>query len=389
MPALFDVGFTAEMEDALDQIEEGALDWTAMLRKFYAQLQGWLGPNQPLTPVVKPTLSKLNVLLHKLFPEDFVFDPPAGKGTRVYEDGKFIASIQQRTADKRDLTERQWKALFNTLGKYAAREEKFLRVLDEAGLGEQIRATIQANEGKPEKTAQEMDPQVAALLSDMSKITFEKPVKRNNRVYDDGKFYRSLKRQVEHGGVLSPAQMGVLGRLARKYASQLKDSESFAELLGRLDNTPAGLPPSGENGEGEENGGGSSAAVPDAALHERCQAILAMVKEISTWRPAASKGKRVYNDQEFAESLQAQFEQKGSLSDRQLSALGKMLGKYSKQIHAYQERIQALGLASAAPVTLEEKCPQCGAPLVQRMGRGRPFVGCSAFPKCRYIAPAK
>lgn len=390
MPALFDIGFTAEMEDALDQIEEGNLDWTAMLRKFYAQLQEWLGPNQLLTPMVKPTLSKLNALLNKLFPENFVFDPPTGKGARVYDDGKFIASIQQRTAEKRDLTERQWKALFNTVAKYAARETKFMQTLDEAGLGEQIRATIQENEEKPEKTEQEMDPQVVALLNAMSKVSFEKPVKRNRRVYDDRKFYRSLKHQVENGGVLSPAQLDVLGRLARKYASQLKDSESFAELLERLDrNTPAGLPPAGENGEGEDNGGGASAAVPDAALHERCKSILTMVKEISTWRPAASKGKRVYNDQEFAESLQAQFEQKGVLSDRQLSALAKMLGKYSKQIHDYQGRIKALGLAAAAPVTLEEKCPQCGAPLVQRMGRGRPFVGCSAFPKCRYIAPAK
>ncbi len=33
------------------------------------------------------------------------------------------------------------------------------------------------------------------------------------------------------------------------------------------------------------------------------------------------------------------------------------------------------------------KCPNCGAALVERMGRGKPFVGCSAFPKCRYIEP--
>ena len=37
---------------------------------------------------------------------------------------------------------------------------------------------------------------------------------------------------------------------------------------------------------------------------------------------------------------------------------------------------------------VEEKshvCPRCGSPLVQRNGRYGPFMGCSGFPKCRYI----
>ena len=31
-------------------------------------------------------------------------------------------------------------------------------------------------------------------------------------------------------------------------------------------------------------------------------------------------------------------------------------------------------------------CPDCGKPLVEKMSRyGKPFVGCSNYPKCRYI----
>lgn len=30
-------------------------------------------------------------------------------------------------------------------------------------------------------------------------------------------------------------------------------------------------------------------------------------------------------------------------------------------------------------------CPQCKAPLLQRTGRYGPFIGCSAYPKCRYV----
>lgn len=37
------------------------------------------------------------------------------------------------------------------------------------------------------------------------------------------------------------------------------------------------------------------------------------------------------------------------------------------------------------PVLLDQDCPLCGAPLVQRTGRYGKFNGCSAFPKCRYI----
>ncbi len=32
-----------------------------------------------------------------------------------------------------------------------------------------------------------------------------------------------------------------------------------------------------------------------------------------------------------------------------------------------------------------ETCPECGRPLVHRSSKYRPFVGCSGFPKCRYI----
>jgi len=42
------------------------------------------------------------------------------------------------------------------------------------------------------------------------------------------------------------------------------------------------------------------------------------------------------------------------------------------------------------PLMLKEKCPKCKEPLVERMGRwGKTFIGCSGFPKCRYIKKVK
>jgi DNA topoisomerase-1 len=37
------------------------------------------------------------------------------------------------------------------------------------------------------------------------------------------------------------------------------------------------------------------------------------------------------------------------------------------------------------PVVLEEKCPKCSKPLLQREGQYGEFIACSGFPKCKYI----
>ena len=42
---------------------------------------------------------------------------------------------------------------------------------------------------------------------------------------------------------------------------------------------------------------------------------------------------------------------------------------------------------AAEPELTGEDCPKCGKPLVRRVGRFGPFVGCTGFPDCRYIQP--
>jgi DNA topoisomerase-1 len=43
------------------------------------------------------------------------------------------------------------------------------------------------------------------------------------------------------------------------------------------------------------------------------------------------------------------------------------------------------GRARKPDEPLDEKCPECAAPLIRRHGRYGEFIGCSAYPKCRYI----
>lgn len=42
-------------------------------------------------------------------------------------------------------------------------------------------------------------------------------------------------------------------------------------------------------------------------------------------------------------------------------------------------------LAKDQPKELNEKCPQCGAPLAIKFGRFGQFIGCSNYPKCKFI----
>ena len=42
IPTLFEVKFTAGMEDQLDEIEHGKVVWTEMLEDFYGNLTKWL-----------------------------------------------------------------------------------------------------------------------------------------------------------------------------------------------------------------------------------------------------------------------------------------------------------------------------------------------------------
>ena len=37
------------------------------------------------------------------------------------------------------------------------------------------------------------------------------------------------------------------------------------------------------------------------------------------------------------------------------------------------------------PKELDEKCPECGAPLIEREGRFGKFIACSNYPKCKFV----
>ena len=70
--------------------------------------------------------------------------------------------------------------------------------------------------------------------------------------------------------------------------------------------------------------------------------ILKLFDDVTEWRPAAKKGKKVYDDHEFVRSLADQYSRRHSLSSRQIAALKRVATIYKSQIPDCENRIAAL-----------------------------------------------
>lgn len=112
--------------------------------------------------------------------------------------------------------------------------------------------------------------------------------------------------------------------------------------------------------------------------------MLAMAEKITNWREPSTKGKRVFDDHEFVESLRSQFQQKGTLSDKQLAALRRVMANYKSSVEGLEAVLEDVGEVHEDYGV----CPKCGKPLVRRYmrrgGQNSVFLGCSGYPACRF-----
>lgn len=366
MPELFDIGFTAEMEDALDNIEEGKLNWIEMLQDFYRKFQGWLGAHgsSTLLPGANgiPGLDYAQ-LLDSAFPENFPF---VVQENSRFNDSKFAESLRKQLKAGKILSPRQFQALLALLAKYREAHPHVAAVVEASGLAGQLPVPADPDSRK-ESHAEPLSDEAREFLAKLQKVTWEPAVKRGKRTYDDGKFFRSLLRQAKESDSLSAPQCQALRKLAEKY--------------GIVSSIAAARPDAADAADADAEGNGGD------EMNERIAAMLKLSEHISQWREPSGKGRFKFDDKEFVTSLQKQFQIKKTLSDKQVNALGKVLGKYAEQIPNFAEKSQQLVdmlPAAVPPQPLEEPCPNCGSPLVKRQARGRAFIGCSAFPKCRY-----
>ncbi|AKJ64156.1 type I DNA topoisomerase [Kiritimatiella glycovorans] len=292
---LFEVNFTADMEDKLDRVEEGEVEWTEMLDRFYPSLTEWIaearGRVEPER--VRPYLEALEHVSQ--------WNPPVKRGRRTYDDAQTVKDMRERVEQGEEFTDRQFEMLHRMACRYIDQIPQSF--VDQLGLE------------APEKPRDETRRKIELL----SGVEFEAPREVGKRTFDDEKFHRSLASQVEQGKRLSDRQIAALDRMLRKYRDQIPDWEKEKTALG-LD-------------EKEEGANGETA-----------QRILDLFQSVSEWAEPQKRGKRTFDDQSFYGSLRDHLKSRGALSDRQLAALKKMAARYAAQIPDYEQKQQELDL---------------------------------------------
>ncbi len=311
LPDLFQVGFTAGMETRLDEIEEGKLTYTGMLNDFYKDFVTWVDSAKK---VGAPSENKAESLI-KLLDKVEEWAEPEKRGRRTYDDHKFFNSVQEKFFKDNTVTAKQWQALLQLAVTYknqipeleaVASREGFLEELQEAG-----QKAIEMAEKQKESTASEKDiAQYKDLFSAFDNVKWAEPENRRGRTYDDKKFFDSIKKQAESGKKLSDKQMAVVGRFAVKYKDQLSNFDDISSRLGVTIE------------EGEQGG-----ALQDPEVLK----LLETLSKVTKWAEPTKKGRRVYDDKVFYESLQRQADDGRKLSPKQVFALKKLAGKYSKK----------------------------------------------------------
>ena len=311
---LFNVGFTAAMEESLDKVEEGGIEWTAMMSEFYGRFTNWMA----LAKEPPADMTRVNAVL-SLLQEVREWAPPTKRGKRNYSDDKFVTSIREQIEKgEKSVSDRQLDALGRIGVRYREQLADGETRLGAAGFAGMI---------EEERNA---PPREIALR----KFELLQPIEMDER---GRKFIDSLAQQEASGRRLTPAQAAALDRALLRFAAMIPNFEQEKQQLGIVAEA-ASLEPDLESGP-----------------------LLEVAAKIVTWREPVKRGKRTFDDKDFFESLSRQFKQRGGLSPRQRAALGKMLFRYKEQIPDFEETALRLGLRKNKPKT-DEAAPGEGAP---------------------------
>lgn len=294
---LFNVGYTAKMEAELDKVESDGEPMDDMLSDFYSRFTQALQAANPA-----PDKEKFETVF-ALLDEVKVWREAKKVGRRVYDDHAFVESVrEQMQSGKRQLSNRQLEFLIRMAIEYSAQIRDVEQRLKEAGLG--AGASVQQEKADEELT----------------RLCFE----AMDKIPEMGKnpFLRSIREQWERGRPLSVKQFSIL---ARAVGENSYGREEFNELRSRL----AGMFP-------------DAFQTPDT--DPAVPGLFALLKTVEEWRPKTRRGKKVYDDKAFVESLAEQYMRRHMLSSRQVLALRRVAVSYRDKIPAFDENAKELGL---------------------------------------------
>lgn len=297
-PELFNVKYTASMEDKLDEVETEKVEWHEMLKDFYEKFSQWLksakGPSADMNDV-KTILDELANIKE--------WAAPTKNGRRTFDDQKFVNDIRNSIeASNKDnsttpsVSEKQYESLIKIACHYKSQLPNLDKTLERLNKSEAL--NNEAFLPPRETTMRKFEILDAITIPENS-----------------AKFYASLRNQANLGRRLSEKQISYLNKI---FLDSRKEIPNFSkELCDELEI---------EFVEEKET-------VDNPSIKEMLLA-LAGVKQ---WSEPQKRGKKVYNDVTFFQSLERYLNTRGSLSDAQTKSLTSLFIKYRSQIPNFDE----------------------------------------------------
>ncbi|MCH2174406.1 MAG: type I DNA topoisomerase [Lentisphaeria bacterium] len=363
IPNLFEINFTAQMEEKLDDVEDGKLDWEEMMTRFYEKFHLWVEEAQTKTNV--PEESIVRGVWESLNKTDIPWSEPEKVGRKTYDDSKFYHSLLEQMDEGKPLSDNQWTALLALVVKYREKVDNLDGLIEKY----ELKDTIQPILAKAQEEENYEPDDTAVTLCALMEQVQEWEVPADKKARNDKEFYESIKRQAMKKP-LTERQIGALKTILQKYSDQIPQYKDVQEEYGLL-------------------------PLMDSDAKSKLAEMVKMLGEITKWAEPTKRGRRTYSDESFAESLSSQFQSKGILSDKQTAAMAKIINKYPDQIENFEERKAGNSLLTVVeaektkPVETGITCPECNkSQIVERKARrgGSVFYGCSAYPKCKYTA---
>jgi DNA topoisomerase-1 len=294
---LFDVGFTAKMEESLDQVEAGGVEWTHMMGDFFGQFKQWM----ELAKEPPADAGKVSAVL-ALLTHVTAWGPEVQRGKRKYSDERFVASVREQIEKaEKAVSDKQLEALAKMAIRYRGQIPDADAELGALGFNELI-ATENAAPSS-EETQRRFDVLKSVKLSETQAA-----------------FVASLQQQAESGRRLSPKQLAALDRIIGQNSAQIENFDEIKQTL-QLALAEADQQPDSES-----------------------PVLMEMMRNVTQWQEPVKRGKMTFDDKAFFASLSDQFDRKKSLSPRQRYAMKRMTFRYKAQIPEFDRYAEQLGL---------------------------------------------
>ena len=304
---LFDVGFTAKMEESLDQVEEGGVVWTQMMSDFYKRFKEWMDlAKEP--PADAGKVSAVLALLDNVT----AWAPEVQRGKRKYSDEKFVVSVREQIEKaEKAVSDKQLEALAKIAIRYRGQIPDADTALGGLGFHEVV-----ANDN-------------AAPSSEEARRRFD--VLKSVRLSEtQTAFIESLSQQSESGRKLSEKQLAAIDRIIAQNASQIENFDEVKQAL-QLTVTEVDQPPDTES-----------------------PLLLEMLRQVTQWQEPVKRGKMTFDDKAFFASLADQYDRKKFLSPRQRYAMKRMVFRYKAQVPEFDRYADQLGLNKKGKAEKEE-----------------------------------